>query len=192
MTGWTRPSESLHDEGTLDELIAWLGYRCTVVLTPPTMPKRVRDFLATALAWRPLLPAETLVLVPFQPVPGKEHALWLDFAITGGGDLLDFDILLAVEIGERTLLDRASTVRCQIQGDGDIWVVGLPEENFSIWDESSQVGTYRVRTVARAFSFSAPAAAMNAAVRARVMPRAGAVIEHMNLLVTPTTWPGRR
>jgi hypothetical protein len=107
-------------------------------------------------------------------------------------------VLLALELEGRTLLEQTCAVHCEVAGDGDIYIRGLPEQQApgapraagSIIDASGPGNRIR-RTVPRAFTFQGPSTPGDAVIRARVVPKPGVVIEHMTLSVTPTTWPGR-
>lgn len=159
--------------------------------------EKAARYLETALVSRPLLPPGTPVEAPFVSVPGKDHAVWLDFGIASDVAKLDFDISIAVQIGNRTLLDRTCAAHCEIESDGT-YVYGLPEQlepgaemaAGTIMSESGP-GNRIVRTVLRAFRFQAPSTPTEAIVRARVVPKPDVVIEHMTISVTPWSWPGR-
>jgi hypothetical protein len=160
------------------------------------MSARRARFLASAIESKPLLPAGSMVTASFRAQRGARCAVWLDLSVASQVDLC-FDLLLTVQLGRTTLLDEVCAVDCTPQDDCEIRIFGLPDSRLigaicapDLGGSASKVRGNRVQTVVRAFHFDVPSSApADGAIRARVTPSPGVVIEKMNLLVTLGTWP---
>ncbi len=143
--------------------------------------RRNTAFLAGAIAARDL-PLGVLVAVPFQPVPGSAHAVWLDLSARSG-DEIRFDLDLSVRIGNTLLIQGRYPVRF----DSDADVSGLPNMSGTIELNASSrtgLGGNAVTTVLRAFRFDAPPMPLVAEVQARIAAPRDVVVERARLLVT--------
>lgn len=139
-------------------------------------------FLRSAIAARDL-PFGVVTMTPFQPAPGRPHAVWLDLSIKGGEDIR-FELFLAVRLGGTVLLEGTYPVTYD-SDEGDFrgfpsgaGVVALDSVH------SSVLGKVSAAAVLRAFRFDAPPMPLAGEIHARLAIPPGLLVERARLLLT--------